>query len=87
MTLDSSTDDEPSDGPDYYYVLSGFSSLELFSELESLGIKANALFKVFNNLYYCEQYTVPYVCTCGLLMNDSTWSKVAAICTYVRTSA
>ena len=39
-------DDEPADGPDYYFVVSGFASVEFFSQLAPLGISAKALCKV-----------------------------------------
>ena len=38
--------DEPKDGPDYYILVTGFSSIEILSELKQLGIKADALIKV-----------------------------------------
>ena len=40
------TDDEPEDGPDYYFVVSGFANVEFFSQLAPLGISAKALCKV-----------------------------------------
>lgn len=40
-------DDEPEDGPDYYFVISGFASVEFFSQLAPLGINAKALCKVY----------------------------------------
>ena len=49
-------DDEPADGPDYYFVVSGFASVEFFSQLAPLGISAKALCKVFTyiiRMYVC----------------------------------
>lgn len=44
-------DDEPADGPDYYFVVSGFASVEFFSQLAPLGISAKALCKVRVSVY------------------------------------
>ena len=55
-------DDEPEEGPDYYYVLSGFSSLRVFAQLEMIGIKANALCKVLCLLSFVRTYVRTYVC-------------------------
>ena len=54
IAAEPTTDDEPDDGPDYYFIISGFASVEFFSDLAPLGISPNALCKVCTYTYMCS---------------------------------
>ena len=65
-------DDEPSDGPSGYFLVTGFSSVELFRQLGSIKLNAHVLIKVVgaadvasNGMTLCLYYE-QHTCTCIL---------------------
>ena len=64
------TDDEPVDGPTCYFIMTGFSSLDVLRELAPVGITAHVLMKITGgtappetqtNGVYFYAYSSPFV--------------------------